>query len=155
MHQRNVVHDTFVLTRVYPASPARVFAAWATPAAKAQWFAGPEEWGPDEHSLDFRVGGREISRGGPLGGPIHHMEAIYQDIIPNQRIIYTYDMHLDDKRISVSLTTVELLPEGTKTRLILTEQGVYLDGADAPAARKHGTGELLDALGTLLASASA
>ena len=35
-------------------------------------------------------------------------DARYQDIVPNERIIYSYDMHLDDKRISVSLATVEL-----------------------------------------------
>ena len=29
----------------------------------------------------------------------------------------------------------------------MTEQGVFLDGLDTPAAREHGTGELLDALG--------
>jgi uncharacterized protein YndB with AHSA1/START domain len=143
-----------VLTRLYPASPARVFAAWATQAAKHQWFAGPEEWGPDEHTLDFRVGGRETSRGGPPGGPVFLMESLYMDIIPDQRIIYSYDMYIDDKRISVSLATVELIPEGTATRLILTEQGVYLDGGDDPAERKHGTGVLLDALGAVLAKAN-
>jgi len=33
---------------LHPADPERVllavFAAWADPAAKARWFAGPEEW---------------------------------------------------------------------------------------------------------------
>jgi hypothetical protein len=39
--ERSVTHDTFVVERSYPASPARVFAAWADPAAKARWFASP------------------------------------------------------------------------------------------------------------------
>ena len=56
------------------------------------------------------------------GGPIHHYDAIYQDIVPNERIIYGYDMHLDDKRISVSLATVEFKPAGKGTRLTFTEQ---------------------------------
>jgi uncharacterized protein YndB with AHSA1/START domain len=71
MTERSVTHATFVVERTYDASPARVFAAWAEPAAKARWFAGPDEWGPGEHELDFRVGGWEISRGGPQGGPVH------------------------------------------------------------------------------------
>jgi len=33
---RTVVHDTFVIERKYPASPARVFTAFADPAAKAR-----------------------------------------------------------------------------------------------------------------------
>jgi uncharacterized protein YndB with AHSA1/START domain len=57
--ERSVTHATFTVERSYDASPARVFAAWADPAAKARWFASPEEWGPDEFDLDFRVGGRE------------------------------------------------------------------------------------------------
>jgi uncharacterized protein YndB with AHSA1/START domain len=150
MNKRSVTHATFVIERTYDASPARVFAAWADPVAKARWFAGPDEWGTAEFELDFRVGGREISRGGPPGGPVYAFDARYQDIVSNERIIYTYDMHLDEKRISVSLATVEFKPAGAGTRLIFTEQGAFLDGYDNPAQREHGTGELLDALGAEL-----
>jgi uncharacterized protein YndB with AHSA1/START domain len=54
----SVEHGTFTLERVYPAPPARVFAAWADPGAKAQWFGG------QDFSLDFRVGGTETNAGG-------------------------------------------------------------------------------------------
>jgi len=150
MSERSVTHATFVIERSYDAAPARVFAAWADPAIKARWFAGPEEWGPDEHVLDFRVGGLELSRGGPKGGPVHTFNALYQDIVPNARIISTYEMYMDDTRISVSLATVELRPEGAGTRLIYTEQGAFLDGYDNPAQREQGTRDLLDALGAEL-----
>jgi uncharacterized protein YndB with AHSA1/START domain len=146
MSERSVKHATFVIERSYDASPARVFAAWATPAAKGKWFVGPDEWEKSNHELDFRVGGRERVRGGPKGGPVHAYDACYQDIVPNERIISTYDMHLDDKRISVSLATIEFKPESGGTRLIYTEQGVFLDGYDDPAAREHGTRALLDNL---------
>lgn len=151
MTQRSVIHDTFVIERTYPASPARVFAAWADPAIKSRWFGGPEEWGPSEFDLDFRIGGREISRGGPVGGPLHAYDARYYDIVSDERIVYAYDMHIDETRISVSVATVELKPAGAGTRLIFTEQGAYLDGHDTSAERRHGTGELLDALGVELA----
>jgi uncharacterized protein YndB with AHSA1/START domain len=148
--ERSVTHDTFVLERSYPAPPARVFAAWADPAAKARWFASPEEWGPDEFELDFQVGGRELSRGGPEGGPLISYEARYQDIVPDERIVYTYAMRVDATLISVSVATVELRPEGGGTRLVLTEQGAYLDGHDTSAQRQQGAGGLLDALGAEL-----
>ena len=61
MTERSVTHATFVVERVYPARPARVFAAWADAKAKARWFGPPEE-GVDEYTLDFRIGGREWSR---------------------------------------------------------------------------------------------
>lgn len=150
MAERTVTHATFVIERIYPASPGRVYLALSDPAQKARWFNGPKEWGPDRREMDFRVGGRETSSGGPEGGPVHIFNATYQDIIENERIVYSYDMHLDGTRISVSLATIELKPAGSGTRLVFTEQGAYLDGWDNPAQREHGTGELLDGLGAYL-----
>ena len=150
MTERSVTHATFVVERTYDAAPARVFAAWADPAAKARWFASPEEWGPDEFELDFRVGGREVSRGGPDGGPVFTYDARYQDIVADERIVYTYSMHLDQAPLSISVATVELRSEGAGTRLVLTEQGAYLDGRDSPDQRQQGAGDLLDALGAEL-----
>jgi len=53
---------------------------------------------------------------------------------------------LDGQQISVSLATVVFRPEGTGTRLTLTEQGVFLDGYDHPGQREQGTSSLMDAL---------
>lgn len=149
--ERTVTHATFVIERTYPASPSRVFAAFADPAIKRQWFAGPPEWGPGEQTMDFRVGGRETSKVGPPGGPVHAFDARYQDIVQDQRIIFSYDMHLDDTRISVSLATVDLKPAGTGTKLTFTEQGAFLDGFDDPGGRERGSIDLMDALGAVLA----
>jgi uncharacterized protein YndB with AHSA1/START domain len=149
MTERSVTHATFAVERTYGASPSRVFAAWADPAAKARWFGNPDE-GVEEFELDFRVGGREVNRGTGPDGQLYTYEAIYQDIVPDQRIVYAYDMHLADTRISVSLGTVELKPEGDGTRLVYTEQGAFLDGLDSAEQRKQGTGGILDALGAEL-----
>jgi uncharacterized protein YndB with AHSA1/START domain len=149
---RNVTHAMFAIERVYPQSLARVFRAFADPRAKAKWFHGPDdEWEPETGEMDFRIGGREISRGRlKNGGPVHLFNALYQDIVPDQRIVFSYDMVIGEQRISVSLTTIELRPEGQGTRLLFTEQGAYLDGYDDAGAREHGTRELLDALGRSL-----
>jgi uncharacterized protein YndB with AHSA1/START domain len=151
LQERTVTHSTFVLERTYPVPPSRVFAAFADPEIKARWFVGPEGWDTVEASLDFRVGGREVNRGGPPGGPIHSYEAEYQDIVPDQRIVTTYVMHMDETPISISLATTEFKPEGTGTRLIFTEQGAYLDGFDDGSERERGSAMLLDALGAELA----
>ena len=59
MTERSTEHATFVMERIYAASPARVFAAWADPVQKAHWFAGPDEWIKIAQETDFRAGGRE------------------------------------------------------------------------------------------------
>ena len=59
-------------------------------------------------------------------------------------------MHLDDKKISVSLTTLQLKDEDGKTTLAVTEQGAFLDGYDDAGSRERGTGHLLDAPGASL-----
>ena len=60
MPQRSTQHATFDMERVYDASPAQVFGAWAGAAAKAKWF-GPSEPG-NELALDFQVGGARARR---------------------------------------------------------------------------------------------
>ena len=150
MSKRSVTHSTFTIERVYPASPAKVFAAFADQEQKRRWFKGPEEWPPDDAKMDFKVGGREYSRGGPKGGPVHAMELTYYDIVPDERIVYAYEMLMDRTRISVSVATIELEAVGKGTRFTLTEQGAYLDGHDTSAQREEGTRGLLDLLGKFL-----
>ncbi len=142
MSTRSTTHATFVLERTYPATPARVFAAWADLEAKRQWF-GPGE----EHELDFTVGGSEHLVVHTSEGSRYSFDSRYQDIVPDERIVYSYEMHKDEDRISVSVATVEFTAAANETHLKMTEQGVFLDGLDDPAAREHGTGELLEALG--------
>ena len=101
MSNRSTEHGSFTLSRTYPVPPERVFAAWSSQEAKARWFGAPG------YELDFRVGGAEVNRGGPPGGPVYSYEATYRDIVPGERIVYSSVMHADDALISVSVTTVE------------------------------------------------
>ena len=139
MIERSAIPATFTIERHYPAKPARVFAAWASVEAKARWAYCDEAWKPQLHELDFRVGGRERAITGPAGGTRHIFDAVYWDIVPDQRIIFSYDMHLDARRISVSLSTIEFFAEAGGTRMRFTEQGVFLDGYDDIAGREEGT----------------
>ncbi len=152
---RNVVHDTFVIDRSYPAPPSRVFGAFADPATKKQWWNDPDIEKDAAHVIDFRVGGRESMAGSiPGDGRSFSYDAVYQDIVDNARIVYSYEMTMDGQRISVSVATLEFLPDGSGTRFILTEQGAYLDGLDTCAAREEGTRGLLEALADYLTKES-
>jgi uncharacterized protein YndB with AHSA1/START domain len=145
-HQHFVIHSTFCIERTYSQPPARVFFAHANEAMKRRWLAEGEGWTVNKFTLDFRVGGSEISRFRYLDGPEITYDAIIQDIVPDRRIVFAYRMAVGSNPISVSLSTVELVPAGNGTRLIYTEQGAYFDDADAPKNREHGSRELLEKL---------
>ena len=146
-NQSSVVHSTFSIERTYPSPPARVFAAFSNQQTKRRWFAEGEGWEVDEFTMDFRVGGWEVSRFRFKGGALIGNDTVYLDIMPDQRIVLAYTMTVGDKRISVSLATLELAPSGDGTRLVYTEQGVFFDGADQPAGREAGCRELFEKLG--------
>jgi uncharacterized protein YndB with AHSA1/START domain len=148
MTDRNITHATFSLERVYQVSTESVFAAWADGGAKARWFAGP---GAD-HEMDFRVGGREVNRSTDEDGKVLTFESVYQDIVPGQRIVYASTLSVGKRAATVSITSVELTPEGEGSRLLLTESGAYLDELEQPTWREQGTGTWLDALAAELQS---
>jgi len=148
---RSVVHASFTITRRWDATPARVFAAFADEQQKAKWFARGEGLELVSRSFDFRVGGKENASGRWKTGMVSHFDAVYHDIVPDQRIIYSYVMHLDDRKISVSQACIEITPDGEGARLVLTEHGDFLDGYDDAGSREHGTNFLMDALEKSLA----
>ncbi|MDR2983356.1 MAG: SRPBCC family protein [Nocardiopsaceae bacterium] len=161
MTERSVIHDTFAIERTYPAAPSRVFAAFATREAKDAWGDDPGLEDADVQGIstefDFRPGGRERF-GVRHDGRTYSYDALYYDIVPDQRIVYTYEMYVDGARISVSVATIEFAKSGEGTTLTWTEQGAYLDGIDgqqAPALRRGGTAEMLDGLTRYLAASSA
>jgi uncharacterized protein YndB with AHSA1/START domain len=150
---RSVVHDVFHIERTYDATAEQVYKALSDEVAKSRWFYGPEGWRLIERTMDVRVGGRERVKGGFDGGVTTTFDAIYHDVVPRERIVYTYEMRIDERKISVSLATLEIEPAGAgRTKLKVCEQGAFLDGYDDAGSRKHGTGDLLDQLGVSLSA---
>jgi uncharacterized protein YndB with AHSA1/START domain len=139
--EHSVLHTTFTLERRYDASPERVFAAWADPAAKFRWFVGST----GEHELDFRVDGLEVNRN-LLEGKLMTFASRYCDIVPDRRIVFTSTLSCGQTLWTVSVTSVQLEPAGTGCLLVLTQSGTYLDGHELPVWREQGTGAQLDAL---------
>lgn len=141
MAHRTVEHASFVIERTFDATASRVYDAWSDPAAKARWFGA----GNEAYSLDFRVGGREVTSGEHEGDNYTYTATIHE-IVPQERIVFAYDMDKNDLRISVSLVTVQLASNGGRTNMTYTEYCAYFDGADTPEQREHGTRELINAL---------
>ena len=139
-------HGQFTLSRLLRASPAQVFATFANPAVKAKWCPGNPAFTQTERSMDVRPGGRERLKGRWPQGLVTCFDAVYFDVVENERLVYAYEMHLDERKISVSLATLTMAPEGEGTRLTVTEQGAFLNGYADGGARETGTAGLLDGL---------
>ena len=140
-------HGTFVIERTYAAPIAAVWCAVTDTEARQHWFGGGPEFEVREQSHDFRIGGRAVEDGRWRDGPRSRFESVYVEILDGRRVVFTYDMWVDDRHMSTSLTTITLEREGDGTRMTYTEQAVHLDGLDTVEGREEGTRGLLDALG--------
>lgn len=154
-------HGSFVIERRYDAAPQRVFAAWSNPKAKRAWFVEGEGWEIQSYEIDFREGGSEKSRFRHLAGEkifgektIFGNETVFNEIVPNARIIFTYAMDRNGVRFSVSLASVEFSAAGAGTRLVFTEHATFFEGGDGVRMREAGWRELLDKLDRYLTSAA-
>lgn len=156
-----VTHATFTVTRDYPHRLEHVFGAFSDAGTKRRWAAARGDSGSSGFVSDFRVDGRESSffhlpdaahlpphvRGQRITN-----EAIYQDIVERERIVYAYRMTIGGVCMSVSLATVEFTATADGTRVTFTEQGSYFGNADGAAMREQGWNDLLDGLGRVLAA---
>lgn len=148
-HQASTQTD-FVIERKYPATPDAVFAAWADPEAKRLWSdCHPES--TTHYALDFRLHGHETHQVRHADGRLQDIEKVFFGIQAGRRIVFSYDIRLDGRALSVSLATVEFFADRGGTRMVYTEQISYLDGHQDRAQRLQGTEEGLDRLGLHLA----
>lgn len=134
--------DTLVIERTFSAPIEKVWNAHASLETKQKWFKGPPEWKQTERTLDFHIHGKETMKG-ILNGKDSSYTAVYFEIVPNERLVYAFDVVWEGEIFSVSLVTTEFesVPEGTK--MTFAEQLTYLDNPDPVTAhenRKMGTG---------------
>ena len=144
---RSIKHSSFVIERRYDFDPAQVYRAWVNPEAKARWFNGPpDKWSEQVREMDVRIGGRDRLIGKFVDGSESRFEAQYFDVVPEKRLVYTYDMYWQGRKISVSLASIEFVLAGRGTKLVVTEQHAILDGYEDAGSRERGTRSLLENL---------
>ena len=157
MPEPSVLHNTFVIERLYPKSPEIVFAAFSDPVKKRRWFAEGLSTELELFTMDFRVGGVESYRsrfkeGSPFPGVELTSDGTYHEIIPNRCIVVAATMAIGGRRISTAIATIELLPAAGGTNLRCTHQAAFYEGADGPTMREAGWRKLFDRLAEEIAS---
>ena len=87
-----------------------------------------------------------LGPGTPVAGMTINNQAHYHAIQTNRRIVMAQTMDLEDKRILAAQVTVEFLPNGTGTDLILTNQGAFFDTGLTPEMLEGGWRGLMETL---------
>ena len=147
MTQPSVIHATARIEKSYPKPVSRLFAAFSDPTQKRRWYA--ERSGPVEaFEMDFRPGGQEkliyrLGANTPFPGAQITNQEIFQDIVPDRRIVMSSSSAFEGRLFSVSLITFELLPTAQGCDLICTHQDAFFENADGPELRAKGWRDLL------------
>jgi uncharacterized protein YndB with AHSA1/START domain len=131
MTKSSAYHSTMVLGRAFDATVARLYAALSDPAERALVGAAGDATVVVLDEADFRVGGREAFRFGSRINPRFRGQSLYHDIVPERRIVSTDMVYEREQLLSITVATLELEGEGCRTRVKLTAQIAWLDGADA------------------------
>lgn len=146
MTQRSVSHTSFVIDREFSASPPQVFRAWSDADAKRRWSNCHSDQATTDYRLDFRLGGGEFHRIVMPDGVVNLIQKHFLDIVPDARIVFSYYIQAAERRLSVSLVTVEFEPSRKGARMIYTEQIGFLDGHENREQLIRGTNEGMDRL---------
>jgi uncharacterized protein YndB with AHSA1/START domain len=119
-----VARPSLTLKRRLNASPAKVYAAWTDPEKIARWF-GPAQVvaGSVRADIDARIGGHYRVSFKMQDGEHHEVAGIYREIVPNQRLAFSWAWHSTPER--ESQVTVSLKPDGDGTLLTLHHEQLF------------------------------
>lgn len=122
------------IRRTFNATQHRVFDAWASAEALKRWHA-PADAVVEYASVDFRVGGRYAVHMRGVDGSLHVLGGEYREIVRPSRIVLTWrwEAYNPDEE---SIVTVEIIPRGNTTELVLTHSGF----ASEQSRAGHGIG---------------
>jgi uncharacterized protein YndB with AHSA1/START domain len=139
--------SVFIVRRL-KAPPAKVWAAITQPHLMMQW------WGPDAGptlnvEAVVRPGGRFSVVFRLLNGDEHNPTGIYQDVVPEKKLVFTWD--LPGMPEPKSLVTFLLEPFDGGTKLTLTHE--HLPDEEARRSHEDGWNGLLDKLPVFLGDA--
>jgi uncharacterized protein YndB with AHSA1/START domain len=115
----NAVAEKLVVRRTFKVPVERVYAAWTDAAQMKRWFA-PGDMSVPLAEADVRVGGRyrvQMSGDGD-DCEFHTTGGIYREVVPNQRLVFTWQWEGSDLETLVTLEFESLSANETELTLI-------------------------------------
>jgi len=122
-----LTQPSLTITRRLNAPPAKIYAAWTDPKKVIRWF-GPAHTvdGTVQAEMDVRPGGSFRISFKTDDGEYHQVGGTYRDVVPDQRLSFSWAWHTTPER--ESFVTVTLRPDGDGTLLSLNH-GQFVDQA--------------------------
>lgn len=131
MGNSDMLHRTTVLEKVFPMSPATVFAAWKDLEKRGQWNTPSEDVKIRYTEDDFRIGGTDVSLCLVGDHIVAEVVGIYHDIVDDERIIYTEIIKTGEKMtLGVSQVSVAISASGSGSEMVVTLQTAAVAGAE-------------------------
>lgn len=143
------------ITRLFDASPERVFDAWAKQELFVQWMCPPGVM-IDECTIDVRPGGAWTIKGHHSGDRVFASSGKYLEVKRPERLVFTWAHYANgdfaQPRGHETTVRIELRAVGSKTELVLLH-GPF---EDRPAFENHREGWMgsFDKLETFLRRAA-
>ena len=113
-----------VMTHVFDAPRALVFAAWTENHHLERWQGAPEGFTVTTELSDIRPGGAYRIRMRSPEGEVHRLQGVYREIVPPERIVFTHAwLDADGTPGQETLVTLTFAERGGKTELTLRQTG--------------------------------
>jgi uncharacterized protein YndB with AHSA1/START domain len=146
--------DGFTITRVFDAPRELVWQAFTEPEHFGFWFGGPNiPVDPETVSMDVRPGGEWKATMILEGGRLHPFVGTYREVVPPERLVFTYENPDDRSDPHVEIATVIFNDLGDKTEVVYDQTGQH--PPDEYQYTMRGTSEFFDALDERLAQVQA
>ena len=145
--QHIITQPSLTLVRQFNASPERVWHAWTDKEAAKIWTRPGEGFTIPLIEGDLKVGGRFRIVMRPPDGKEFDASGVYREIVPNQRLVYTWVWSQTPERESLITITLRAAQGGTE--LTLTHERLF----DELDVKNHtgGWSNVLDTFGRVLA----
>ncbi|HKJ67337.1 MAG TPA: SRPBCC domain-containing protein [bacterium] len=121
-----------VISRVFSIDTPQLFQAWSDPAVMEKWLFPFPAGGSVDVENTFEVGGTYHLDMHTPDGEVYTMTGEYREIIPNRKIIFTWNT----TQVQETVVTVEFTPVEEGTKLSLTHDLF----PDADARQQHTDG---------------
>jgi uncharacterized protein YndB with AHSA1/START domain len=118
-------------------SREKAFEAWTDPGQLRQWFAVAEGFTTPIAEVDLRVGGRyRLGMKAPGENPLLVVGGMYREILPPERLVFTWQWESADPDEPQTVVTVEFNEAAGVTEIVLKHE--LFTGV--PQRDKHGEG---------------